>query len=238
MSHPNYCLANPSAYYFWYRDVLKLYDEDCVLYDTEFYGTDYEIGKTDYVGPPKKDDFEFAWEIWLAWLSVWVMLYFIHRNSISSMRLVQYIGFPLSLIAIFVTLALGVTRGEGVKDGVLEYLNGPPDGKSMDEILSKSDIWSGAFGKVLFSLGVTVWTTFGSYNSIKEPILEGAVKIAFVDTAYAVINGIGIFSIVGYLRSINFLASAYDVTESSGQSWFAYEGANEMNYIGIPSAIA
>ena len=69
-----------------------------------------------------------------------------------------------------------------------------------------------------------MWTTYGSYNSIRQPILGDALRIVAYDTFYSFFAGIAMFCIVGYLQEQGF-----DVNSDKGI---------EMAYVAIPSAIA
>ena len=69
-----------------------------------------------------------------------------------------------------------------------------------------------------------MWTTYGSYNSIRKPVVGDAVKIAAYDTFCSFVGGIAIFAVVGYLKQIEF-----PMDESNGM---------EMAYIALPNAIA
>ena len=53
-----------------------------------------------------------------------------------------------------------------------------------------------------------MWMTYGSYVNVHKPVLGSAIAIAALDTCYSLLAGFGVFSIVGFLRSINYPLSS------------------------------
>ena len=91
-----------------YREVLKVYDEDCILFNTEIYGTAHEIGKTDYKGPQTDVNFRFNWLMWGIMLFTWLFVFVANSRGIVSMRFVFYITFPLSVILVLTVCTTGM----------------------------------------------------------------------------------------------------------------------------------
>ena len=57
-------------------------------------------------------------------LLVFVVVFFVNRGSIRTIRWLIYFSIPLSIVFIFVLLLFGITLGDGVSVGVKEYLYG------------------------------------------------------------------------------------------------------------------
>ena len=158
-------------------------------------------------------------------LVVWVIVYAVNHRGITSMKWAIYLTFPMTVALLIVICLIGITRGNGVSAGVLEYIMGKPDQTTTvwDE-LRKTAIWIDAANQVHFSLGVSMWTIYGSYNKLEKPIIGDALRIAIFDTCYAFVAGIGVFSMIGYIRESNFSLSE--------------ENGLELSFVYLPSTIA
>ena len=173
----------------------------------------------------RETSFEFNWHVWSAMLIVWAAIFLACHRSVDTIKYVVYYTFPLSLIFMFIFIMFGVTLGCGVSDGVNEYLWGKP-GKDFHllEELKTSLIWTDASTQAIYSIGVTMWSTYGSYRSYTEPVVGDGIKIALMDTAYSILAGFGMFSVIGYLRHEGFPLEG--------------EKGLEMAFIALPTAIS
>ena len=129
MARPNYCEGKLLATNFLYSDILKLYNQDCVLYDTGLYNTVYQVGGAiNYQGPQLDKNFIFAWELWIAVAMLCVILYGVHYRGVDSMRWPLYITFPWTILLVLVLLVSGIMiGGDGASEGVREYILGKSD---------------------------------------------------------------------------------------------------------------
>ena len=110
-----------------YRDVLKVYDEDCIIYNTSLDGTRYDIGLENYTSSiERKMAFEFNWQVWGCLMGVWFIIFLLVSRGVHSMRYILYISLPLSLVFIFCLLMFSIQL-EGGAAGVREYLFGKPE---------------------------------------------------------------------------------------------------------------
>ena len=111
-----------------YKDILKVYDQDCIIYDTSLENTPHDVSSGEYtLGIERPAIFEFNWQVWVAMLIVWAVIFLSNRRSVDTLKYVIYFVFPLSLIAIFVLVLFGITLGDGVSEGVETYLWGKSD---------------------------------------------------------------------------------------------------------------
>ena len=67
----------------------------------------------------------------------------------------------------------------------------------MWEELSTSLIWTDAATQAIYSIGISMWTTYGSYNSVAKPVVGDALIIVSYDTLYSFFAGIAMFAVVG-----------------------------------------
>ena len=158
-------------------------------------------------------------------LIVWLAIFLACRRSVDTIKYVVYYTFPLSLVFMFIFIVFGVTLGCGVSDGINEYLWGKPDKhQHLWNELNTSSIWVDASTQAIYSIGVTMWSTYGSYRSYTEPVVGDGIKIALMDTAYSILAGFGMFSVIGYLRHEGFPLEG--------------EKGLEMAFIALPTAIS
>jgi len=73
------------------------------------------------------------------------------------------------------------------------------------------------------SVCMGVMTSYGSYNPIKKPIIADNFIIAISTCLFSFIAGFAVWSVVGYLESINSLARSH--TSSVGLAFIAYPTA-------------
>ena len=209
-----------------YRDILKVYDQDCIIYDTSLDNTAYDAGSGDYSSSIERVmTYEFNWQVWCAMLVGWAAIFLACHRSVDTIKYVIYVTFPLSLVFMLVLILFGVTLGCGASDGVNEYLWGKSDReyRLWDE-LQTSLIWTDAATQAIYSCGLGMWSTYGSYKSVTAPVVGDGIAIVVMDTAYAFLAGIAMFSVVGYLRHEGFPLEG--------------EKGLEMAFIALPTAIA
>uniref|UniRef100_A0A7S3CRJ8 Uncharacterized protein n=1 Tax=Strombidium rassoulzadegani TaxID=1082188 RepID=A0A7S3CRJ8_9SPIT len=94
-------------------------------------------------------------------------------------------------------------------------------------------VWSDAAGQIFFSIGVCmgIMTSYGSYNHVKKPIIMDNMVIALGNSTTSFIAGFAVWSVVGYLQSIDSLAKTK--TSSLGLAFIAYPTA--IDQMDIPN---
>ncbi len=92
----------------FYKDIVKLYDDDCNKLDTS-----HEISSTSI----------FGWEVYLATLAVWIIVYFIMWKGVNSSSYVVWVTVPLPIFFIFIMIMNGLTL-ENADQGIRMYLKG------------------------------------------------------------------------------------------------------------------
>ena len=85
-------------------------------------------------------------------------------------------------------------------------------------------MWIDATTQAIYSTGITIWTTFGSYNGVGKSIVGDAVIMVAYDAIFSFFAGAAIFSVVGYLREQEF-----PMNDDSGL---------ELVLIALPAAIS
>lgn len=171
----------------------------------------------------------FSWEVYLATLAVWVIVYFIMWKGVNSSSYVVWVTVPLPVIFIFIMIMNGLTL-ENADAGIRMYLKGydiegnPPN---LGEKLSEGKMWAQACGQIFFSLGICMgsMTSYSSFNPIDKPIIGDGIKIALTNSLISFMAGFAVFSVVGYLVGIG--SPVASKTASIGLAFVAYPAAIE-----------
>ena len=171
----------------------------------------------------------FGWEVYLATLAVWIIVYFIMWKGVNSSSYVVWVTVPLPIFFIFVMIMNGLTL-ENSDAGIRMYLKGydaegnPPD---IGSKLSDGKMWAKACGQIFFSLGICMgtMTSYSSFNPVDKPIIGDGFKIAFINAGISFFAGFAVFSVVGYLIGIG--SPVADKTASIGLAFVAYPAAIE-----------
>jgi len=117
----------------FYKEIVKIYNDDCSEMDTKTVIADSSI---------------FGWEVYLATLAVWIIVYFIMWKGVNSSSYVVWVTVPLPIFFIFVMIMNGLTL-ENADAGIRMYLKGydsdgnPPD---IGAKLSEGKMWAQACG--------------------------------------------------------------------------------------------
>ena len=198
----------------FYRDIVKTINEDCTDLDTSS-----QIASTSI----------FGWEVYLATLAVWVIVYFIMWKGVNSSSYVVWVTVPLPVFFIFIMIMNGLTL-DGSWRGIQMYLKGyNAQGEAPDlmDKLSNGKMWAQACGQIFFSLGICMgtMTSYSSYNDKNKPIIGDAFRIGITNSLISFCAGFAVFSTVGYLIEIK--SPVADNVASIGLAFIAYPAAIE-----------
>ena len=92
----------------FYKDIAKTVNDDCSDMDTSNVIADSTV---------------FGWEVYLATLGVWILVYFIMWKGVNSSSYVVWVTVPLPIFFIFVMIMNGLTL-ENCDAGIRMYLKG------------------------------------------------------------------------------------------------------------------
>jgi len=199
---------------YFYKDVVKTINDDCSLMDTRTQIADESI---------------FGWEMYLATLAVWVVVYFCMWKGVNSSSYVVWITVPVPCLFILVMVIRGLILPNAI-EGIEMYTLGIIDGVKPDIMAKLQDakMWASACGQIFFSLGICMgtMTSYSSFNPTNKPIIGDGFKIALINSCISVIAGFAVFSVVGYLKGIGSPVS--DKVSSIGLAFVAYPAAIEQ----------
>jgi len=152
------------------------------------------------------------WNLVVALLAVWVMVFFaiaFGKRILSKITWVTVVG---PVVMLFVLLVRSVTL-DGAMDGIEFYI-----GKFDADVLMNVDMWVAACGQILFSLspGMGTAITMSSYTKPKEDVVKTCITVSICNSAFSLIGGIAIFSIIGNITyEINQAGGSTTVTEQA-----------------------
>ena len=120
---------------FYFRDVLKILNDKCEIFDT-----------SNYIAGGDDAPTLLAWETWLATAFTWTIVYLCIRKSVKSLSYVVWIAVPLPCIFIVCMIINGLML-ENSDVGIRIYLKGEGGktaGMTAVEKLSRPQIWTEA----------------------------------------------------------------------------------------------
>ncbi|WP_149360938.1 sodium-dependent transporter [Lolliginicoccus suaedae] len=140
--------------------------------------------------------------------------------------LVPGVAIPLALVwlATLAVLALGVQRGIGNSARIFVpllvvlflalvirslFLDGAADGLNAFfdpewSLLADPTVWIAAYGQIFFSLSIAfgIMITYASYLRIRTNLTGSGMVVAFSNSSFEILAGIGVFAALGYMASV------------------------------------
>ena len=110
-----------------YKEVLRVYDQDCIIYNPKLDGSEYDSGSSTYESSIEREtSFQFNWPVWFAMITTYLLVLFFNSKSVTTIRYIVIVSWPLSILFLFVLVMKAITL-DGGADGVYEYIWGKPD---------------------------------------------------------------------------------------------------------------
>ena len=120
-----------------YRDVLKVYDQDCVIYDSGLDGTAYDVDSIKS-NIDRETTWQFNWHVWFAMMIIWVLIFIFNSCSVRTIEPLAAFSWTFSLIFMFMFLIKANTLGNGIHSGVHEFIWGRAEASE-----ESYDVWAG-----------------------------------------------------------------------------------------------
>ncbi|MFW7415865.1 sodium-dependent transporter [Demequina sp. SO4-18] len=133
------------------------------------------------------------------------------------------IGIPL-LVVTFGILVVRALMLDGAAEGVEALFT--PDFSA----LTSPDVWIAAYGQVFFSLSLAygVMLTYASYRSRRSNLTGPALVVAFGNSSFSLLAGLGVFATLGFLAAREGVAVA-DLEGIAGV---------QLSFVTFPAVIA
>ncbi|WP_234998636.1 sodium-dependent transporter [Demequina sp. NBRC 110057] len=127
------------------------------------------------------------------WVVTIVVLWLGVANGVERLNVV---GIPL-LVVTFTVLVVRALFLEGAADGLDALFT--PDFAA----LSDPDVWVAAYGQIFFSLSLAygVMITYASYRRRRSNVTSPGLVVAFGNSSFELLAGIGVFATIGFLAS-------------------------------------
>lgn len=163
-----------------------------------------------------------------------------------STTFVPQVGIPLVLVwlTVIVIMALGVKRGIGVANMVLMplltvmfailvvqslFLPGAMEGLNAFftpnwQALADPGVWASAYGHIFFSLSVAfgIMVTYASYLKRKTDLTGSGLVVAFANSGFEILAGIGVFAALGFMAQAQGTDVAGVATSGIGLAFIAF----------------
>ena len=167
------------------------------------------------------------WKLALALLVFWCITFFsiaFGKNILSNITYVTVI-MPVVLLIILVIVS---AVQPGAREGIDFYI-----GKFDGYELAKLEVWATALGQILFSLspGFGTAITYSSFVSNNEDVYKAGMIVCVANSAFSILGGFAVFSIVGYLAEQEG-SSVEEVATRSGMGLAFITIAEAMSFFG------
>ncbi|MDT0156187.1 sodium-dependent transporter [Microbacterium sp. ARD32] len=159
---------------------------------------------------------------------------------------VPQVGYPLIAVwlVVIVIMALGVKRGIGRANTVLMplltvmfaalvvqslFLPGAVEGLNAFftpnwEALADPAVWASAYGHIFFSLSVAfgIMVTYSSYLKRKTDLTGSGLVVAFANSGFEILAGIGVFAALGFMAQAQGTDVAGVAADGIGLAFVAF----------------
>ncbi|WP_337002782.1 MULTISPECIES: sodium-dependent transporter [unclassified Microbacterium] len=161
-----------------------------------------------------------------------------------SSQFVPQVGIPLVVVWLIVIMALGVKRGIGRANMILMplltvmfailvvqslFLPGAMEGLDAFfapnwEALADPGVWASAYGHIFFSLSVAfgIMVTYSSYLKRKTDLTGSGLVVAFANSGFEILAGIGVFAALGFMAQAQGTEVAGVATSGIGLAFVAF----------------
>lgn len=169
----------------------------------------------------------------------------VSKSGVST-QFVPQVGLPLIAVwvVVIVIMGLGVKRGIGRANTVLMplltimfaalvvqslFLPGAVDGLNAFftpnwKALADPAVWASAYGHIFFSLSVAfgIMVTYSSYLKRKTDLTGSGLVVAFANSGFEILAGIGVFAALGFMAQAQGTDVAHTATAGIGLAFVAF----------------
>ncbi|MFC7401242.1 sodium-dependent transporter [Citricoccus sp. GCM10030269] len=178
-----------------------------------FFSADY-LQQSEGVTPT----LEFVPAVFWPMLAVWVILLVILGAGVKKgIAMASLIGIPV-LALMFIVLVV-----------VALFLPGAPEGLNALftpnwSVLTDPQVWIAAYGQIFFSLsvGFGIMITYSSYLKRRTNLTGSGLTVAFSNSSFEILAGIGVFSALGFMAQANGVEVADVVANGIGLAFIAF----------------
>ncbi|MBE4907400.1 sodium-dependent transporter [Bacillus luteolus] len=149
--------------------------------------------------------------VWLITLGV------LFKGVKKGIEVANKIFIPTLLVLFFIIVVRALTL-DGAMDGLNAFFK-----PNWDSILD-GKVWVAAYGQIFFSLSIAfaIMITYSSYLPKKTDITNNAFITGFGNSAFELLAGIGVFSILGFMAAQQNVAVSEVVTAGVGLAFVVF----------------
>ncbi|MCW4355084.1 sodium-dependent transporter [Hoyosella sp. YIM 151337] len=150
----------------------------------------------------------------LIWIATLVVLAFgVQRGIGASAK----IFVPL-LVVLFLALVIRSLFLDGAAEGLTAFFQ--PDWS----ILTNATVWIAAYGQIFFSLSIAfgIMITYASYLKLKTNMTSSGLVVAFSNSSFEILAGIGVFAALGYMAAVAAVPVDEVVSGGIGLAFIAF----------------
>ena len=131
-------------------------------------------------------------------------------------------------VVLLIILVIVSAVQPGAREGIDFYI-----GKFDGYELAKLEVWATALGQILFSLspGFGTAITYSSFVSNNEDVYKAGMIVCVANSAFSILGGFAVFSIVGYLAEQEG-SSVEEVATRGGMGLAFITIAEAMSFFG------
>lgn len=133
--------------------------------------------------------------VFIPLILVWaIALFVLFRGVKEGIEKANKIMLP-TLFILFLILVIRAVTLDGAAEGLNAFF------KPNWDVILDGKVWVAAYGQIFFSLsiGFAIMVTYSSYLSKKSDITNNAFITGFANSAFELLAGIGVFSILGFM---------------------------------------
>ncbi|WP_070378716.1 sodium-dependent transporter [Rhodococcus sp. WMMA185] len=155
-----------------------------------------------------------AFPLVVVWVLTLAVLIFGVQSGIGSLA---RLFVPL-LIAMFVILVVRALFLQGAGTGLDAFFR--PNWSA----LAHPTVWIAAYAQIFFSLSVAfgIMLTYSSYLGRKADLTHSGLVVAFSNSSFEILAGIGVFATLGYMANISGVAVNEVVSDGIGLAFIAF----------------
>lgn len=151
-------------------------------------------------------------------LAVWLILILVMGFGIRrGVAMASLIGIPV-LVLMFVILVIVALTLPGAADGLNALFT--PNWS----VLTDPAVWIAAYGQIFFSLsvGFGIMITYSSYLKKRTNLTGSGLVVAFSNSGFEILAGIGVFSALGFMAQASGVQIADVVASGIGLAFIAF----------------
>ena len=141
---------------------------------------------------------EFAPAVLVPLLIVWIATIFVLSRGIRrGLDIVNKVTLPV-LVVVFTAIVVYALFLPGAIDGLNTFFT------PSWEALADPAVWIAAYGHIFFSFSIAfgIMLTYSSYLRRKSDLTGAGLVVAFSNTSFELLAGIGVFATLGFLASV------------------------------------